>query len=284
MAEQIHVYKVNAFSNKGLGGNGAGVVLQAADLSNEKMQEVAAEVGYSETVFVATQPDGDLRLRFFTPTAEVDLCGHATLAAGAILKSRNELPGSKAQVVVNAGELALEAREDGEIFISMPTPELQEELDSTTIARILGLNEDQVTAARVVKIGTRQLIVPVLDRESLVSMRPNLNDMATYNRETKTMGMHIFTLDTQEGGVDALCRSFSPLYGINEESATGGASGALGLYLATFSKQKPKYVFIQGITMPNPSRITVAVTSNQSESVSVQVGGYATIVGKEDIA
>ncbi len=77
----IKVELVRAFSNEGAGGNPAGgVVFDAGALSEDKMQETAAEVGYSETAFVLPSEDADYRVRFFTPNTEVDLCGHATIA------------------------------------------------------------------------------------------------------------------------------------------------------------------------------------------------------------
>jgi PhzF family phenazine biosynthesis protein len=78
---EITVYKVNAFTNNGEGGNGAGVVLDADSLTSEQMQETARLVGYSETAFTQRISDIRFRFRFFSPTDEVDLCGHGTVAA-----------------------------------------------------------------------------------------------------------------------------------------------------------------------------------------------------------
>ncbi len=78
----VTVYSVNAFTLNGKGGNPAGVCLDADGLSESKMQAIAAKVGYSETAFVQkpVSAKADYKTRFFTPTREVNLCGHATIA------------------------------------------------------------------------------------------------------------------------------------------------------------------------------------------------------------
>ena len=82
---EVITYKVNAFTNEGHGGNGAGVVLDADSLTERQMQQVASLVGYSETAFVSQTSEADFRFRFFSPTSEIDLCGHATIAACSVL-------------------------------------------------------------------------------------------------------------------------------------------------------------------------------------------------------
>ncbi|WP_046006551.1 PhzF family phenazine biosynthesis protein [Pseudoalteromonas rubra] len=74
---QINVHLVNAFTERGKGGNPAGVVLNADGLTDEQKQAIAREVGFSETAFVSSASDADFAVSFFTPTAEVDFCGHA---------------------------------------------------------------------------------------------------------------------------------------------------------------------------------------------------------------
>ena len=87
MAESLSVYWVNAFTLEPFTGNPAVVVPDASDLSDDQMQRIAREMNCSETVFVLrpTDTEADLRLRWFTPTQEVPLCGHATVAAMHIL-------------------------------------------------------------------------------------------------------------------------------------------------------------------------------------------------------
>ncbi|WP_250984047.1 PhzF family phenazine biosynthesis isomerase [Rhizobium sp. CG4] len=88
----MQVKRISAFTNNGLGGNPAGVLLTQEPMSAEQMQAIAAEVGYSETVFASPNPDGSWRVRYFAPETEVPFCGHATIALGAVLGEYTWIP------------------------------------------------------------------------------------------------------------------------------------------------------------------------------------------------
>ena len=83
----IDVYVVSAFCKDNKGGNKAGVVLDSHDLTPIKMMAIAKDLGYSETAFLMESNLADFKIRYFTPTEEVPLCGHATIAAFSILNS-----------------------------------------------------------------------------------------------------------------------------------------------------------------------------------------------------
>ena len=80
------IYRISALKYNNMGGNPAGVVLDADLLSESDMPTIAKEVGYSETAFIMKSLNADFKVRFFTPVAEVDLCGHATIASFNLLK------------------------------------------------------------------------------------------------------------------------------------------------------------------------------------------------------
>ena len=102
----IDILRLAAFSTKGRGGNPAGVVLDARDLSHARMQEIAAEVGYSETVFIVDDSTDHMRVKYFSPEQEIDFCGHATIAAGVALGNHHG-PGSFV-FETNAGPVAVD--------------------------------------------------------------------------------------------------------------------------------------------------------------------------------
>jgi PhzF family phenazine biosynthesis protein len=248
------------------------------------MQETARLVGYSETAFTQRISDIRFRFRFFSPTDEVDLCGHGTVAACSTLLQLGMLPEAVNQfkVDVNVGELSITAQPDKKISLEMEEPTFGEELDSADIAKILGIDETIITSTglkpQVVSVGTRQLIVPVSDIETLNNFQPDLAAMTKFSIDQDTMGMHVFTLTNVPDGADAACRSFDPKDGIDEESATGGACGALGYYLSNYTSPKAEYIFLQGLNMPNPSKLYVTVTP----SGTVRVGGFAVETGREN--
>ena len=101
-------------------------------------------------------------------------------------------------------------------------------------------------------------------------------------KEKEAVGVHAFTL-IKESDVTAICRNFAPLYGINEESATGTASCALACYLFKYYKQQPQYVFEQGHNMGEISRIVVNILYHGNVIDSVFVGGYGHMLGKKSL-
>jgi PhzF family phenazine biosynthesis protein len=278
---EITAYKVNSFTDNERGGNGAGVVLSADSLTSDQMQRVGSLVGYSETAFVSQSPDADFRFRFFSPTTEVDLCGHASIAACLVLAKEHQLTKSAFSVAINVGELAITTQPDGKILLRLAEPTLCEELDISTVAAILGIDESAIASTnlkpQVVSIGTRELIVPVASKDVLDKFQPDLKAMTDFSIAHDTMGMHVFTQEEIPDTADAACRNFDPKDGIDEESATGGACAALGYYLTRHNSQQRTYTFLQGLNMPNPSKLYVAVDSDGT----VQVGGHAVITSEE---
>lgn len=104
----VRVQRYAAFSDSPEGGNPAGVVLNAQGLDERKMQQIAADVGYSETAFLTGRdvaPDGAIRVRYFSPQAEVDFCGHATIAAGVALGDAEGV--GQFRLTTNAGPVLL---------------------------------------------------------------------------------------------------------------------------------------------------------------------------------
>ncbi|MGH3429392.1 MAG: PhzF family phenazine biosynthesis protein, partial [Mycobacteriales bacterium] len=128
----MRIYQVDSFSARPFGGNPAGVCPLAEPAPEAWMQRVAAEVNVSETAFTHPLPDGSFRLRWFTPTAEVDLCGHATLATAHIIATAAEYPGRKQRPVkgellrfaTNSGELTAAVDEKG-ITLDFPATPVQ---------------------------------------------------------------------------------------------------------------------------------------------------------------
>src|SRR4051794_41764610 len=89
MGAMSDALRYTAFTDTPAGGNPAGVVLDAAGMSDAEMQAVAAEIGYSETAFLTTRANGEYDVRYFSPAAEVPFCGHATIATAVALAQRD---------------------------------------------------------------------------------------------------------------------------------------------------------------------------------------------------
>ena len=284
-------YIVDAFTQDVFGGNPAGVVIlpDGADFpSDELMVKTAAELRYSETAFIKKLDNGEFNIRYFTPAAEVDLCGHATIAsfkallyAGIIednAKYINHTLSGDLEIVVNNGFVLMDMSNPvkiGEIINDQALEELY---------TIMGLNyADQKARGlsmnpQMISTGLPDIMMPVVSLADLDAIAPNFPALSDLSKRYEVVGVHAFTLD----GDDATChvRNFAPLYDIDEEAATGTSNGALTYYgyLNGFVKDGDDCKFIQGEKMQRPSQILSHI-----EDEKIKVGGDAVILAEGEI-
>lgn len=276
-------YIVDAFTSEPFGGNPAGVVLLDGDFpSDSLMQQVAAELRYSETAFVERNGPAEFTVRYFTPAGEVDLCGHATIATFGLLRSRGIV--ADGQMCLNhtlAGDLQVKVGE--QVMMQMASPAVVEApLDLERLHRIMGGETAQKCPAMPVEIvstGLPDIIMPVASVEGLNGLRPDMAALAAYSTELDVVGVHAFVLAND--GFTAHVRNFGPRYGIPEESATGTANAALTHYL-----QRRALVtlggscrFLQGEVMGRPS----VVATTLSTDGDIWVGGNSYILASGDL-
>jgi PhzF family phenazine biosynthesis protein len=276
---RIKVNTIYSFCEKGKGGNPAGVV-RSKRLLNQQMQEIARKAGYSETAFAfpSHESGSQWNLRYFTPTAEVDLCGHATIAAFHYLHSQGLKEGVHT-VLTRAGTIEVKVLSDGSVYMSQPKPVFYGILNKEDIMAVLGVKRDfleEGLEAQVVSTGAKDILIPVSSLANLHGFKPKMNSIADFCRAHGAIGMHLFTLETLEKGSQAHCRNFAPLYGIPEESATGTSCGALACYLYKNDALKDpsaSIVFEQGHILNSPSRIEARIKAREGNISKVFVGG-----------
>ena len=272
------VYKLSAFSKDNRGGNPAGVYLQADQLSKDEMQKIAFNVGFSETAFVSQSNIGDYRVRFFTPVDEVDLCGHATIATFNLLRMLKVLEVGTYTQETNAGLLEVEVKKDAVFMTQNPPIFYQSIVKSEILDCFEGLGEHDImsTPIQVVSTGLKDIILPIRSLSALEDCRPNFKVISALSQRHDAVGIHAFCLESYRGG-DAYVRNFAPLFGIDEEAATGTSNGALASYLNRYiSPAKVNYRFEQGYGLGSPSEILVNLTLNEFGGVKVvSVGGSA---------
>ena len=276
-------YIVDAFTDEPFGGNTAGVVLLNGDFpSDELMQQVAAELRYSETAFVQQQGYDEFTVRYFTPAGEVDLCGHATIATFSLL---NQLGMVNDQVPVVNHTLAgdLKVKFGCHVMMQMAAPRVLEvPLDIDRLHRIMAgerLQQWPELPVEVVSTGLPDIMMPMASVEALNAMRPDMAALAAYSIELDVVGVHAFALS--DDGYTAHVRNFGPRYDIPEESATGTANAALTHYLQRrgLVKRGDDCRFLQGETMGRPS---VVATTVDPDGV-IWVGGSSCIVAKGEL-
>lgn len=286
---KVEAYLVNSFTTNGSGGNPAGVVLHADNLSNEEKLEIAQAVGYSETAFVSQDDEVDFELSFFTITGEVDFCGHATLAAFSTMHQKGIVTEGQYVQRTKAGLLAVTIESNGHIVMEQKLPEYLGVFGYEAIAELIGIDstvlESTLLPIEVISAGLPDIIVPVplgyLDR-----IQVNEHLLSDFCKKYDVVGLHAFELCEKGTGLTASCRNFAPLFGIPEESATGSASGALACYLTKHlgGEHTICFTFEQGRAMDCASIITASVESKEQDVLKVMVGGFAHEVGLQEIS
>lgn len=287
----IKFYIVDAFTNEAFGGNTAGVVIYEK-LNEDIMQKIAAELRYSETAFVRKIAEDKFSIRFFTPNSEVDLCGHASVASFKVLLHKELVKKNKIYyMVTRAGELQVDITEDY-IYLEAGTPTASEILSKADIkeklANSMNISLSEIGNSvynldpQIVGAGLYDIILPVKSKEVLYKINPNLKLIEELSIDYGVVGIHAFEINLNK--YTASCRNFAPLYGINEEAATGTANAALTyyLYLNNIIKEKNKnYIFNQGEIMNRPSSIITKISDN--EAVKIFVGGEAYILASGEL-
>lgn len=279
----MKTYIIDAFTEAPFGGNAAGVVLLDGGFPKEEvMQALAKELGFSETAFVWPLGGDRVRLRYFTPTDEVALCGHATVAAFHGLLQWGLIESGRSYIgETRAGELSIDAGEDGVVWMDMAPPQelggLSEQ-DARALYGMFGLTPADAGALRpaIVSTGLPDILMPVKDRTLLRALAPDFAAITAFSERLNVTGVHAFTVGG--GGITAHARNFAPLYGIDEEAATGTASGALAFYLYRRGLVKPgaQNRFVQGEAMGRPSEIRTLLRET-GNGVVIRVGGRAAI-------
>lgn len=283
--KSVTVQLVNSFTRNGNGGNPAGVVLAPPNLSALQKTTIAKMVGYSETAFVYPSEEADFNVEFFTAEGEVDFCGHATLAVFFTLHEHGKIKEGEYTQKTKAGILSVAVGQQG-VVMDQALPTIKNGPSVSAAAAALGVSNEVIADTglpiKVISTGLPDIIVPVRNG-ALDAMNPDFSAIAALSREFGTIGCHVFELDNQLEPT-ANCRNFAPLYGINEESATGSSSGALGCYLFNYvPSDQTHFTFEQGRAMGELSLIQVVIDGQENEVHRVRVGGQAMSIGTKMI-
>lgn len=295
-------YIVDAFTESLFGGNPAGVVILDVGKDfppDEVMRKTAAELRYSETAFIKRLDEITFNIRYFTPADEVDLCGHATIGSFVCLKAAGLVKdGNTYTNITKAGTLNIQLI-DGNVMMDMAAPVdmgiIDKQDDIEKLYRVMGGSAEGVTMLpRLISTGLPDIIMPVKDRAALDALKPDMAALSHLSESLSVTGVHAFTLGSNEekGSKEidsqapmAYCRNFAPLYGIDEEAATGTSNGALTyyLYLNNIIKDGDSSLIIQGEKMLRPSKIFTYFSENVDSLPLIKVGGSGVILAEGNI-
>lgn len=276
---QQEILRYTAFAAEPGGGNPAGLVLDAAGLSDDQMLAIARQVGYPETAFVVGATATGPRVRYFSPSAEVPFCGHATVALAVALAER-EGPGRRVFTTL-AGEVALDATvgADGAVQVAMTSVEpATRGLDPALLARLfdlLGLEAADIAPGFPVLesfAGNWHPVLVLHDRELFHQFRFAPGPLAELKREAGWAGT--VTVLHRTGDQEYEARNLFPAGRITEDPATGSAAASTGAYLRQIGAAQPgdRITIRQGRHVGRPSLLLVDVP----QAGGITVTGSAT--------
>jgi len=265
---RTEILRLAAFSDDPAGGNPAGVVLDASGLSDEEMQRIAADVGFSETAFLTRSGDA-FDVRYFSPEAEVAFCGHATIASGVALGDGDHL------LRTRSGDVPLRVR-DGLATLTSVAPAVRDLTDADldealALLRWSRADLDPALPPRIAYAGAHHLILAAATRERLADLDYDFSGLKAYMLERD-----LTTVDLvwRESELRFHARNPFPVGGVVEDPATGAAAASFGAYLRELGAITPpaRVTVIQGVDMGRPSRIEVDVPADRPE---ISVSGTA---------
>lgn len=283
--------KVHAFTDSVEGGNPAGVVFECPDLTDNQMKQISKQLNVSETAFVFPSTVADVKVRFFSPVVEVDLCGHATVATFFMMGLNKTLIGKKTQQLTQetkAGVLPVDIifSDDGSVekVLMTQSKPLYKNIyfDISLIAdalRISPIEIDDSLPSQIVSTGLFTLPVCIKSFEMLSKIKPDFQKIKTICAQIGVGSFHVFTFETRQPDSVYHARNFAPFYGIDEDPVTGTANGAVCSYLQHHKLIKEGTVICeQGDILGRPGRVFVELRQD-----TVKVGGQAVLAEKQTL-
>jgi len=299
MKRKYNLYQIDSFTKEKFTGNPAGVITNADGLTTDEMQQIARELNNSETAFIfsSNSHEYNVHIRFFTPTNEVPICGHATIAAHYARAIENKLPTSRIYQKTGAGILPVDIVKENEDYKIVMT---QGRIEFGTI--IDGRNKKDLISAlnlsnndllenhevQIVSTGHSKVMIGIKSIETLNKMSPNYDALSKLSEVIKCNGYYVFTVNSQDSDILVHGRMFAPAIGINEDPVTGNANGPLGAYLVhhnfvNHNNSLLKFKAKQGEAIKRPGIIEVEVKIEDKEPIEVKISGNAVIIFKSQL-
>ncbi|MFF0476532.1 PhzF family phenazine biosynthesis protein [Streptomyces sp. NPDC004284] len=279
----MDILRYVAFSTDPLGGNPAGVVLDAAGIDEATMAATAAEVGYSETAFAVPRADGALDIRYFSPQTEVPFCGHATIATAVAHAHRHGVGELLLHTKAGPVPVTTSARPDGTVVATLvsvaPRTEAIGDADLAELLAALRWSVSDLDPAlppRAAYAGAWHPVIAAATRSRLSDLA---YDMAALGSLMARRDWVTIALVHRESDTVFHVRNPFPPGGVVEDPATGAAAAALGGYLRALGLVDTPAVLTvhQGADMGRPSLLTVGVPADGSSGI--EVTGTAVPIG-----
>jgi len=297
--KKLTIYQIDSFTKDKFKGNPAGVVTNADGLSDNEMQLIARELNNSETafIFLPDSNDCDGVIRYFTPTTEVPICGHATIAALFAKASEEDLNSSIVRMKTNIGILPIEiikTDEGYEIVMTQGAFELSPKLDTDSTEKLLaalGLQYSEIDTKCPIQIastGHSKVMLGIKSRKKLNDLLPKIDELKALSKQINCNGYFVFTFDSDSKDILTYGRMFAPAIGIDEDPVTGNANGPLGGYLIqnkiiNHNNNVFEFKGAQGEKIGRQGVVSVKVNVDNNLPSRIQIKGNAVTIFKTEI-
>ena len=286
-------YMVDVFAEHIYSGNPLAVIVGSEALTDETMQQIAAEMNFSETTFIMSLPedDGGYRVRIFTPAREIAFTGHPILGSAWVIRNyiaAESCTQIKMNLSVGQVTATFESSADGRdvVWFRAPTMSLKETAACEPVAAALGISPndiDTTSPIQVISAGTSAMIVPLRSLDVLQRSQLNLEVFSDLAAKGFPPLVYLFCRETYEPENDLCVRFFFEAHGVREDPATGNGASFLGAYLLEyqlFPEDDLSLRIEQGYEVRRPSLIMLrARIHNKVREVSVGGSVVPTVQG-----
>jgi len=288
-------YILDVFAEEKYAGNQLAVVCDAGKMSDNKMQQIAKEMNYSETTFILSDEprEGGYDVRIFTPAIELPFAGHPTLGTAYVIQ--REIIGRPVEHVnlnLEVGRIPVTFQNTGEggdiLWMKQIEPIFGEVFDADDIVRVLAVERDDIDERfpiQEVSTGIFSIIVPLKSLAAVKRVQIARDRYFELIEKTQAKAILIFCSDTYNQDNDLNARMFFDCYGIKEDPATGSANGCLAGYLVKnryFGTNKIDIRVEQGYEIGRPSLLYLRA-KDEGGTINVAVGGKVVMVAKGEL-
>jgi trans-2,3-dihydro-3-hydroxyanthranilate isomerase len=271
----------DVFTDRPLAGNQLAVFTDARGLDDARMQALAREMNFSETVFVLPpDAEGHARIRIFTPSTELPFAGHPTLGTAFVLAGPMQLP--EIHLETGSGIVPVRLEREGPRIVfgwmSQPLPSVEPYVGEGELLATIGVDHSELPV-EVYDNGIRHVYVCLRTEAEVAAVEP---DLAALARSFSGLGVNCFA------GADNRwkTRMFAPSSGVAEDPATGSAAGPLAVHLARHGRIEfgDEIEIAQGVEVGRPSTLYARATGSRGRLERVEVGGSAVIVARGEFS
>jgi trans-2,3-dihydro-3-hydroxyanthranilate isomerase len=282
--------QVDAFTSQPLGGNPCAILFDTDNLDEKTMLAIAREMNLSETAFVRRSKVADFGVRYFTPSEEIPLAGHPTIATtfALVASGRLALTGNLTRIHLELAvgpilvEIYAQAGRVERIAMSQKKPQFLKSYPAHQVLPVFGLQAGDALPGvpiQTVSTGTPQLMIPL---KSLDALRRAHLDIPAYNHmrsQADFFSPHLFYLAGITPAGETFARHFGTPPDLLEDPFTGSATGGMGAYLWRYGLiEKPQFTAEQGHWMDRPGQAEVQVVGERGDIQTVKVSGNAVVV------